>query len=435
MTSTLPGTTNTTGPSGADIAALVERRTPGYSLEAPFYTDPAIFDLDMKAIFAKHWLFSATEAEIPDPGDYVTIDIGPYSVIITRDDDEEVRAFHNTCRHRGARLLTDACGSVGNIVCPYHQWTYRVDGDLIFAEGQPDDFDRKAFGLRPVHTRTLAGLIFICLADTPPDDFDDVASKIEPYLAPFDLANAKVAHIDDFVEAGNWKLTMENNRECLHCDAGHPELITAYFPVTHMSVEDAHPRLRPAIERFDAANAALERVCSLANYPSPAQGHRDLQDRPTGFHVLHLPLDGAGTSFGVNGQAVSSKLMGTVTEPSFGDLSIHMQPNTWLHFLSDHAVVFRVLPLSATSSMVRTTWLVAPDAEDGVHYDLDALTQVWRATNAQDGAFVELTQRGVTDPGYRPGPYAKSEVDVDAFVTWYLNRVREHLDTSPTPGD
>lgn len=417
-----------------DVASLVKRRTPGYSLETPFYTDQAIFDLDMAAIFAKHWLFCATEAEIPDPGDYVVVEIGPHSVIITRDDDEDVRAFRNVCRHRGARLLTDPCGSVGNIVCPYHQWTYRVDGDLIFAEGQPATFDRASFGLRPIHTRTVGGLVFICLDDNPPDDFDEVAAVLEPYLAPFDLAHAKVAHIDDFEEAGNWKLTMENNRECLHCDTGHPELVTAYFPVFNTTLENAHPRMRPVIERYQAANDALARVCSMRDYPLPQDGRRDLEDRATGFRVLHLPLDGAGTSFGVNGQAVCTKLMGSVTEPRFGDLGIHLQPNTWLHFCSDHAVVFRVLPLAPDKCMVRTTWLVAPDAEEGVHYDLDALTQVWRATNSQDGAFVGLTQQGVQDPGYLPGPYSTIEDDVDAFVTWYINRIQRYLESTSYVG-
>ena len=146
-----------------ELASLADRRATGYSLEAPFYTNQEVFDLDVAAIFAKHWLFSAAEAEIPEAGDFVTIDIGPYSVIILRDDDEEIRAFHNVCRHRGSRLLKDPCGSVGNIVCPYHQWTYRTDGDLIFAEAQPPTFDRSRYGLKPIHVRNVAGLIFVCL--------------------------------------------------------------------------------------------------------------------------------------------------------------------------------------------------------------------------------------------------------------------------------
>ena len=250
-----------------EIESLVKSREVGYSLEAPFYTSPEIFDLDIQAIFARHWLFSAAESEIPEAGDYVTIDIGPYSVIILRDDDEDIRAFHNVCRHRGSRLLKGPCGEIGNIVCPYHQWTYRTDGDLIFAEAQPPTFDRSRFGLKPVHVRNVAGLIFICLDENPPPDFDEIADFIEPFLTPYDLGKAKVAHQIDLPEEGNWKLVMENNRECQHCDGAHPERVSAYFPLFGYSEDDITPRLRPAFERYQAASAALERARSLRQFP------------------------------------------------------------------------------------------------------------------------------------------------------------------------
>ncbi|HEY5979488.1 MAG TPA: aromatic ring-hydroxylating dioxygenase subunit alpha [Microlunatus sp.] len=408
-----------------EIESLVKSRAVGYSLEAPFYTDQEVFDLDVAAIFAKHWLFSAAEAEIPEAGDFVTIDIGPYSVIILRDDDEEIRAFHNVCRHRGSRLLKEPCGSVGNIVCPYHQWTYRTDGDLIFAEAQPVTFDRSQFGLKPIHVRNVAGLIFVCLADDPPADFDEVVSHIEPYLAPYGLANAKVAHQIDLPEEGNWKLVMENNRECQHCDAAHPELVTAYFPLFGYTEDDITPRLRPVFERYQAASASLEQVCSLRGFPLDER--RELDTRVTGFRVAHLPLDGDGISFAPNGAQVCQKLMGSLAEPRFGDLSLHLQPNSWFHFLSDHAVVFRALPIAPDKSIVRTTWLVHADAVEGVDYDVESLTAVWRATNNQDRELVTGTQNGVTNPGYTPGPYSMVEDDVEAFVNWYVERVEAYL--------
>ena len=167
-----------------DLTTLISRRTTGYSLEAPFYTSQEIFDLDMGVIFAGHWLFVTTEAELPEPGDFVTVDVGRHSVIIVRDDDERVRAFRNVCRHRGSRILDEERGSVGNLVCPYHHWTYSVDGCLLHAENQPPTLDRSRFGLKPVHVRSVGGLVFICLADEPPADFDDVAARLEPYLSP-----------------------------------------------------------------------------------------------------------------------------------------------------------------------------------------------------------------------------------------------------------
>jgi len=411
--------------SSVDVEALVKSRTVGFSLDAAFYTDRAFFDLDVEAIFAKHWIFCAAEAELPEPGDYVTVDLGPYSVIVLRDDDGEVRALHNVCRHRGARLLDSPCGSVGNIVCTYHQWTYRTDGSLIFAESQPPAFDKSAFGLRSAHVRIIGALVFVCLAAQPPEDIDEVAAVIEPYLEPYGLANAKVAHQLDVEEEGNWKLVMENNRECQHCDAAHPELVTAYFPLFGYSEGDITPRLRPVFDRYQAAAEDLESARAACRLPEGE--HRDLDLRPTGFQVSHLPLDGDGASFGPGGAQVCAKLMGSITTPRFGDLSVHLQPNSWFHFLGDHAVVFRILPLGPDRSVVRTTWLVHPDAVEGVDYDVDRLTSVWRATNHQDSALVARTHSGVTNPAYEPGPYSLVEGDVEAFVNWYVLRLRDHL--------
>jgi glycine betaine catabolism A len=335
-----------------------------------------------------------------------------------------VRAFHNVCRHRGSRILDDNCGSVGNLVCPYHHWTYNVDGQLLHAENQPATFDRSRFGLKPVHVRNVAGFVFICLADEPPADFDEVAARIEPYLAPYELGRTKVAHQVDIVEQGNWKLVMENNRECYHCD-GHPELLSAYFPLHGYTAEDVPPRLRRVWERFEKASADLQAACRRQRFP--IEGMREIDNRPSAFLVEHAPLDGAGKSYTAGGEAVCRKRLGSITDDAFGDLHLHMQPNSWFHMLSDHAVVFTVLPLSPDKTFLRSTWLVHEDAVEGVDYDVPTLTHVWNATNSQDSVFVARTQRGVEDPGYQPGPYSEVEGDVEAFVNWYISRVRAHL--------
>lgn len=412
-----------------EIAALVERRAVGYGLEAPFYTSQAVYDLDLDVIFGKHWLFACTEAELAEPGDYVTLDIGRHSVIIVRDDDGNVRALRNICRHRGSRILEEPCGSVGNLVCPYHQWTYRTDGSLIFAEGQGPAFDRERFGLKPVNVHTVAGLVLVCLSDKPPTDIDEVAAVIEPYLAPYRLQDTKVAHQTDLIEEGNWKLVTENNRECQHCDVGHPELLGAYFPFNRYDETTVPPRMRAVFDRFQAAEARLRTARAATRVP--AGEPRELEDRPTGYQVFHMPLDGAGESFGSTGQQLSSKLLGEITDPQFGDMCLHLQPNAWFHLPSDHAVVFRAVPIAPDRTLLRTTWLVHADAEEGVDYDVESLTAVWRATNDADRAFVGRAQLGVSDPGYEPGPYADVEDDVEAFDKWYIGRLREHFGLDP----
>ncbi len=189
---------------------LLERRRPGYSLEAPFYLSHEVFQADVQRIFGQHWIFVAVEPQIPEAGDYLTVDVGKNSIIILRDDDNEVQAFHNVCRHRGSRLCASHRGSVGNLVCPYHQWTYDTKGSLIHVEHMGADFDKRQHGLKKVHVRSLEGLIFICLADEPPADFEQMAAQLTPYMAPHRLKDCKVAAQAEIIEKGNWKLVMEN---------------------------------------------------------------------------------------------------------------------------------------------------------------------------------------------------------------------------------
>lgn len=408
-----------------DVGALVERRVPGMSLEAPFHVSDEVFALDVEAVFARHWVFVATEAEVPEPGDYVTVDIGPHNIIVVRDDDEQVRALHNVCRHRGSRVLHEPRGSVGNIVCGYHQWTYATDGTLLHAGQQPASFDRACYALKQVNVRSVEGLVFVCLAAEPPEDFDEVAALIQPYLVPHQLRRTKVAAQEDVIEDGNWKLVMENNRECYHCDVGHPELTCTFFPTYGYEADQVPARLLPAHARYLDAEAALEKTCRERGIPFGLV--QELAGRPTGFRIAREPLDGAGESYTRDGRAASRRLLGDIDTFRLGRLSLHLQPSSWFHFLGDHAVTFSVLPLAADKTLVRTTWLVHEDAVEGVDYDRDTLTDVWHHTNEQDGAFVARAQAGVSDPAYEPGPYAPSEGQVDDFVTWYVERVKEYL--------
>lgn len=407
-----------------DVATLAARREPGLSLEAPFYTSEEIYQADLAAVFAKQWIFVGSEAEIPDEGDYVTVNLGTYSVIIVRDDDGEVRALHNVCRHRGARILNDASGSVGNLVCGYHHWTYATDGRLRHAAAHGKNFDATCFGLKKVALKVASGLIFICLADEPPEDFTSAADVISPYIEPHDLSRTKVAVQLDLIEDGNWKLVMENNRECYHCD-GHPELACSLFPTFGYGNSEIPAHLQPAHDRYLLAQAALEAKCEELGLPYIAI--EELKTRVAGFRIQREALDGAGESFSETGEAVSNKLLGDLEHPCLGRLSLHLQPNSWFHFLSDHAVTFAVFPLSAGRTLVRTTWLVHEDAEEGIDYDLSALTKVWRETNAQDATFVAHAQLGAASPAYEPGPYMPSEYQVEAFCTWYIDRLQEHL--------
>ncbi|HLR43614.1 MAG TPA: aromatic ring-hydroxylating dioxygenase subunit alpha, partial [Brevibacterium sp.] len=413
-------------------AHAVATRRPGYSLAAPFYTDPDFYQADLEAVFYTSWIFAASVAEVPEPGDYVTLDVGRASVIIIRDDDEQIRAHHNVCRHRGARLLPEASGSVGNIVCGYHQWTYSPEGDLLHAGTQAPGFDRTCFSLLSVHVRVVAGLIFVCFAKDAPDDFDDVAARISPYIAPHTLERTKVAHQEDLIEHSNWKLVMENNRECYHCEAGHPELTCTFFPTYGYREDEIPTRLQPAHDRYLAAEQLLS--VNAARNGLLTEAIEELSGRPTGFRIQREALDGAGESYTMDGTAASKRLLGEFDTPVLGRLSLHVQPNTWFHFLGDHVVTFSLVPLGVDRTLVRTTWLVHEDAQEGVDYDIPHLTTVWHTTNAQDAQLCERAQLGVGSPGYVPGPYSPTEYQVEEFIAWYIERLRAHAGIEEADG-
>ncbi|WP_110590116.1 aromatic ring-hydroxylating oxygenase subunit alpha [Microbacterium suaedae] len=409
----------------AEIQTLLNDRRAGFSLEASFYTDVDLFGLDMRAIFGQHWIFAGSIAELPEPGDYITIDLGPFSLIVLHDDDDGVTVLHNVCRHRGARVLTEESGSTGNLVCGYHSWTYAPTGELLHASAPGEvDFDKNCYSLKTAHGRIEAGLIFVCLADEPPRDFDDTAEIFRPYIAPHELAKTKVAFQQNIVEEGNWKLVMENNRECYHCD-GHPELACSLFPTWGLTDGLIPAHLEEVWARNQTAQAALEERCR--RYGLPYEVVEELDTRVAGIRISREALDGDGESFSADGHRLSKKLLGDLPDFRLGRCSMHLQPNSWFHFQSDHVITFAAFPISSHQTLVRTTWLVADDAKEGVDYDLETLTHTWKQTNLQDKAFVELCQQGATSPFYEQGPYMKSEYQVEAFITWYIQRLREHV--------
>ncbi|MFP5315499.1 MAG: aromatic ring-hydroxylating oxygenase subunit alpha [Actinomycetes bacterium] len=409
----------------AEITELFNFRREGYSLDAPFYTDPTIFSIDMQAIFGQHWVFAASIAELPEPGDYVTVDYGPYSLIVLHNDDGGVNVLHNVCRHRGARVLTEPAGTTGNLVCGYHSWTYSPDGNLIHASAPGETkFDKGCFGLKRAHSRMVAGLIFVCIADEPPADFDETSKIFEPYLAPHDLSKTKIAYQQNIIEEGNWKLVMENNRECYHCD-GHPELACSLFPTWGLTDGLIPAHLEEVWDRNKEAQSSLEERCR--RYGLPYEVVEELDTRVAGIRISRESLDGEGESFSPDGRRLSKKLLGDLRDFRLGRCSMHLQPNSWFHFQGDHVITFAVFPVNEHQTLVRTTWLVADDAEEGVDYDLEKLTYTWKQTNLQDKAFVELCQKGAGSPAYEPGPYMKSEYQVEAFINWYVQRVQEHL--------
>lgn len=409
------------------LASLLNSRRPGFALPGAFFSDERVYAADLEHIFARHWLFVASEPEIPEAGDYRAYQIGPYPIFILRQDDGSIAAFHNTCRHRGSRILQQDSGVVGaKIVCPYHRWGYDTAGRVVDCGPGGDAALAKGLHLKRVHLRNLSGLLFVCVADDPPEDFADLAAQMTPYLAAHALPLTKVAKQVDLIEHGNWKLTLENNRECFHC-GGHPELLNSLFHfLGDISEESLSPQERAIYRRYE--NARELTLASWNRAGVPWERIELLNGRPTGFRAERLVLEGTGESMTVDTQVACTRLLGTLTERRLGTLHLHVQPNAWFHFLSDHILTFAVFPIDRERTLVRTTWLVNADAEEGKDYDVEKLTHVWDATNNQDAHFVAETQRGTASPEYVPGPLSGTEFMVDLFHRWYDERMRAGLE-------
>ncbi len=383
----------------------------GHSLPRGLYVSEDAFAFDSEVMLKSVWLYACTVAHVKNPGDYFVFEVAHNSIIIVRGRDGEVRAFWNSCRHRGARICQEQRGRAPRLMCPYHQWTYGLDGTLLAARGMPADFDKTDHGLTPVALENVGGLIFLCMADQPPP-FDRVKADISAHIAPYGLGRMKVAVQDALIEDANWKLVMENNRECYHCDVGHPELIGVLGTTGFGKDAPADDAL--AAKR--AEWAALGLGDNLIEFPD-GWWHR----------IARLALANGAVTQSIDGKLACRKLIGPFTAPEGSSLSVWTQPNSWHHFCCDHVVTFSLTPLAADKTLLRTSWLVHEDAVEGVDYDPDLLAALWRKTNAQDGRFSSLNHRGIATDGYQPGPYALEEKLVEDFKDFYVAASRKAL--------
>jgi Rieske 2Fe-2S family protein len=398
-----------------EMLRRLRSRKPATALERDFYTSPDDYQIDLELIWYRDWLFVGHDCEVPNPGNYLTVQIGEYPVIVVRDRDGNLRAYHNSCRHRGSRICSEEHGTAARLVCPYHQWTYSLDGRLLAARDMGDTFDKSQYGLKPVHCASVGGYIWVCVAKVAPD-FEPVRKQLEPYFLPHKLQDARVAFECTIVENANWKLVWENNRECYHCAANHPELIRT-FP------ED------PTITGVDGG-FSNPRIVEKWNYWQSIGLHSEFKISADGqYRTVRYPLLEGTTSYTMDGKAgVSRPLTDSVTERDTGTLLLFHFPTTWNHVLADHAITFRLLPLSPTTTQLTTKWLVHKDAVEGVDYDLKRLTEVWMATNDEDRRVCQENQIGVNSPAYEPAPYSSvQEGGVTQFVDWYCTHLEERL--------
>lgn len=406
---------------------LIDSREPGHGMSGELFGRQDVFENDVDVFFQKLWVLAGVTADVPEPGDVSTVEIGKASIMIVRDEDENIRTYRNICRHRGSRLMKEAGkASVGMLVCPYHQWTYDLDGSLKHAKHMGQDFDRSCKSLIPVHTKVVGAHIFVCLSDEPPADIVKLEEVMTPRFAPYDMQHTKIAYEMDVIENGNWKLVMENNRECYHCEGTHPELTNSFLPEDFGFCPDGlGEEALAAYETYVARNAASKENWEKDGYVCSIFESLD-ESVQTNFRTQRLVIAGANESQTLSTKVACTKLLGNLQRRDLGD--VHMWGhNSWTHVMSDHSVIAFIVPVAPDKTLVRTKWLVHADAVEGVDYDLKTLTEVWVATTQQDAELVQNVHTGTQDPAYVPGPFSQyTEAALDEYSRWYSAKLKEH---------
>ena len=350
------------------------------------YVDPAVFEWEKRYMFGGGWIFAGRSDQVASPGDMRAEPLGTGSVLLTRAEDGVLHAFANTCRHRGHELLS--CGASAQhkvIICPYHAWTYELNGDLRGAAGFKNrpGFETAEWGLRELPVAEWHGLVFVDESGKA-GPLAECLNGLDELVAPYEMERLVVAGQHDYDSAANWKILTENYHECYHCPAIHPELCRVSPP--HSG------------ENYPVAGAWIGGWMSL---------------RPG---ASTMSLDGAGREEPLRG--LSGQALRTV-------VYVAIFPNVLVSLHPDYVMTHRLVPLAADRTLIECSWAFAPEATARADFDPGYAVDFWDLTNRQDWAACESVQRGVSSPHFRPGPLAPNENAIYDWVTMLARAYRD----------
>jgi len=347
------------------------------SLERRFYTSADIFERELQRLIPRQWMLFGHVSEIPSRGGVAVRDMGTESVIVARDQGGVLRAFFNVCRHRGSQICEDGIHGTNVLLCPYHQWSYALDGRLLKAPDIRDgsEMNYGDYGLRGMPIEIWHGFIFIAFGPEPPRiSIADAFAEAEEHVGIFELENLKLATRITYEVQSNWKLIVENFLECYHCRGNHPELCRV-TTVPDLDIPDDKPLLPPAVRA------------------------------ETGSLVNARPGPKGVVSATLTGQPACRRFLGRVAhhEP-YPNVVVGLYPlSSYLSIFPDHVLTHRMTPVSVERSRIVSEWYVNEDAVEGEDYQLADLVAVWNTTNGQDKILCERNQRGVNSRSYAPG--------------------------------
>ena len=354
------------------------------TLPARYYTDPAVFARERERFFAEMWVAAAREEDIAKPGDFVVREVAGESVIVTRDESGALQAFYNVCRHRGTRICADEKGKfTGRIQCPYHAWTYALDGRLVAAPHMDDamGFRCEDYRLGPVAIESWAGFVFVTLAPSPRPLSEQIGALARKF-APWRMDGLKRAYRVTYDVKANWKLVIQNYSECLHCPTVHPLL---HRQSHYMSGENEPPR------------------------PTYLGGRMDLREG-----VQTLSMDGTSARACLPGLGAAERRQ---------VYYYAVLPNLLLNLHPDYMLTFTMWPRAVDRTDVVCEWHFHPDAMAVPGFDPSDAVEFWDLTNRQDWELTERAHLGISTIGYRPGPYSNREDLLVGFDRFVLGRL------------
>lgn len=339
------------------------------TLPARYYTDARFFEEEIERFFGRRWFCAGRADAIPDSGDYFLREIAGESLIVTRDADGSLRAFYNVCRHRGTRLCSAPSGSFGGrILCPYHGWTYGLDGQLLGAPHmEGGDFAHEEYPLHSVHTAVWDGHIFLHLGSKPKPLARQLADLPQKF-APWKMQELRLGRRVVYDVKANWKLVILNYNECLHCPLVHPGLnrLTDY-----LGADNEPPR---------------------PNYIGGAMG-----------------FSGDAKTMSIDGRLRREYLPGLSDTERTQVYYYAIYPNLLLALHPDYMLIHTLWPKAVDRTEIVCDWYFHPSELAKPEFDGRDAVEFWDRTNREDWHIVEQSQLGIQSRAYTPGPYSRRE--------------------------
>ena len=375
----------------SDIESTCARLSQATMLPGGAFVDQSVFDWEQKNFFQSGWVCVGHLGQLRERGQYISVQVGLTSVLVVADDDALPRAFINSCRHRGSKIVDEPEGQLRRLRCPYHAWSYGFDGSLTNAPftDDLDGFDASCMGLLPVDLTVVEGLVLVDLsgeAGPPKAHIGDLAEKLAHYRLSELNRGAKVVYEVN----ANWKTIVENYSECLHCPGVHPELNRLSHYLSGETIKGEGAWCGGSMELSEGAETMARNGGAPIREPIEGLSEADLRT------VLYFTIF----------------------------------PNAMVSLHPDYVMLHTLWPKAPNLTEVTCEWLFEDRTLAAAEFDPSDAVDFWDQVNREDWSVCELTQKGLGDGTLPPGRYTKQE-DVghkfDMIVAQhYLQALRPH---------